>query len=346
MDASSLEKILHEVTKIQKPQGEINLFSIGARGYYENPTSDMLSFFLDPAGGHGLGDLVLSSFLNKLKRLDIFPELASSPEREYVTDAKNRIDIVLEGSDWVMAIENKIWAGCQNDFNEYRHSIEKAPRFKEKDVRLFVVLSFDKPSAPQGWQWVNYKDLISEVRKRLGDLMVTTGFSKWTLFLRELLINLESQRGPVMEDEEFNLVLKYYKQIVETKQLHDRYIAEVINRLKQRVKSVCDLEVNPKRHSWGDYGIALRVFPWDKRKDNVTLLLMTDGIFRIQVYISKDKLRDGVTEKSFMFYNEIESDTSGGLWHFRTDTPDISDLSEAIQVFGEAVRLVFDNTVN
>ena len=34
------------------------ILNVGGRGYYENPMSDLLAFFLDPSACHGLGDLV------------------------------------------------------------------------------------------------------------------------------------------------------------------------------------------------------------------------------------------------------------------------------------------------
>ena len=60
---AELECFLWQVEKIATPAEEPTIFAMGGRGYYENPASDLLAFFLKPAAAHGLGDLFLSTFL-------------------------------------------------------------------------------------------------------------------------------------------------------------------------------------------------------------------------------------------------------------------------------------------
>lgn len=56
MDILALEALLNQMKSLPQPRKtEANIFSSGARGHYENPVSDVLAFFLDPDGGHGLG---------------------------------------------------------------------------------------------------------------------------------------------------------------------------------------------------------------------------------------------------------------------------------------------------
>ena len=38
-------ELIKEVTKIELPDLEKTIFSIGGRGHYENPTSDILAFY-------------------------------------------------------------------------------------------------------------------------------------------------------------------------------------------------------------------------------------------------------------------------------------------------------------
>ena len=62
-DLKSLESFLDEVEKHIPPAKETTIFGVGGRGYYENPATDLLKYFLKPDAGHGLGDLFLSTFL-------------------------------------------------------------------------------------------------------------------------------------------------------------------------------------------------------------------------------------------------------------------------------------------
>lgn len=63
-NVESLAKILKRLpVQIER---ESTIFSIGARGHFENPTTEVLAFFCDSAGEHGLGDLVLSSLFEAI----------------------------------------------------------------------------------------------------------------------------------------------------------------------------------------------------------------------------------------------------------------------------------------
>jgi len=56
-DLKALESMLTEVRKFAVPASEPTIFAVGGRGYYENPASDLLAFFLTPGAEHGLDDL-------------------------------------------------------------------------------------------------------------------------------------------------------------------------------------------------------------------------------------------------------------------------------------------------
>ena len=55
-----LESFLSDVSNHVAPVKELTVFSVGGRGYYENPTTDLLAFFLRPDAEHGLKEGVTS----------------------------------------------------------------------------------------------------------------------------------------------------------------------------------------------------------------------------------------------------------------------------------------------
>jgi hypothetical protein len=129
MKLESVERMLHEVARLHMPPREVNIFSIGGRGHYE--------------GEHGLGDLLLSSLVKFLPDPPLLPlELEEPPDREFRTKGENRIDILLKGSSWVIAVENKLRHLTVNPFAEYRDAIIKAFSAKRP---YFVILA--TPSA-------------------------------------------------------------------------------------------------------------------------------------------------------------------------------------------------------
>ena len=95
--------------------------------------------------------------------------LASAPERELSTDNNNRIDLLLEGSDWLMVIENKIYHHLDsNPFSDYEAFAEKYYKQHLHGSRpLYVVLSPNGDS-PEGWKGISYPRLVAALKEELG----------------------------------------------------------------------------------------------------------------------------------------------------------------------------------
>ncbi len=103
----TIKKLVQELKKFTPPFIEKNIFSIGGRGHYENPISDILSFFIDPQDQHGMGDVFLRAFFHSLDECPETLHLNSTPRREELTKTGNRLDIVIESDNWILVIENK-----------------------------------------------------------------------------------------------------------------------------------------------------------------------------------------------------------------------------------------------
>src|SRR5713101_2597029 len=92
-----LEAVLFEATRLAPQAIEQNIFALGARRYFENPTSDLLAFFLDPSADHGLRDLFLRALVQAAGLVDKFPErklsLNRRPEREVYNGDGKKMDI-------------------------------------------------------------------------------------------------------------------------------------------------------------------------------------------------------------------------------------------------------------
>ncbi len=192
MDLPELQELLshlHALPGIEEK--EINLFSIGARGHYENPVSDLLAFFIDPDAGHNLDTLVLESFLNCLPDTTPDAYLISPPAREVMTSEGNRIDILLESDEWALALENKIWHSQNNPFADYQNHLRQQYSGKKP---LLVVLS-PHGDAPAGWHGISYHQFLSILSPRLGMAFVASPLNKWLVLLREYILHLESLMG-------------------------------------------------------------------------------------------------------------------------------------------------------
>jgi hypothetical protein len=347
MPIERLHLLLREVTALRKRPREMNIFSIGSHGYYENPTSDLLAFFIDPAGPHGLGDLVLSSLSELLPGRPSLLELEEAPKREYQTRNQNRIDILLIGSDWIVVIENKLRHGLLNPFDEYQQSTKE--EFPGKHPYFVILAPYDPAEA--GWPWISYHDLLAKVRVKLGERVITLGFSKWMILLREFLFHLDDQldqMGTPMADEEFRFVQDNYSQVVEVMSLHDRYIKRLITVITSAGAQIWGADpARVSRISWGEVGIALRLYPKADREHNSTFLVLPRGGFRIQFYVQTefrkpyDANRDVYTDGG-KFADWVDK-RENRWWLFAT-SPDKPDFDSALNAFRDSLLVLRDNT--
>ena len=179
---SKFQRLLSEFNALEPiTVAEPTIFSIGSKGYYENPTTDILAFFLDDKASHGLGSLVLEALVNTLPDSvnDLDCTLALPPEREVQTKKGKRIDLLLDSDQWVMVIENKIYHDKNNPFAEYENFVLKqnSERFQEKKA-LFIVLSPDG-SVPKKWtRWngVSYHTFICSLKDKLANYFIEPSF--------------------------------------------------------------------------------------------------------------------------------------------------------------------------
>lgn len=149
------------------------IFSIGGRGYYENPTSDLLKFFLHPQEVHGLGTLFLDALsaclgLAGSHRPTGNETLAIYREEEAIgTDGRcGRIDLLIRWEKRIWVIENKHWHDAQNPFELYKeHVLQKYP----KSEPTFILLAFNATEVSEPWRLVMYSEYIAQIRGLMGN---------------------------------------------------------------------------------------------------------------------------------------------------------------------------------
>src|SRR5215213_2909494 len=86
--------------------------------HYENVCSNVLAFFMDPAESHGFGPLMLDALASagNIAAEEVWSNVFV--EREVITLAGNRIDILITSDDRAILIENKIHASVNNPFDD------------------------------------------------------------------------------------------------------------------------------------------------------------------------------------------------------------------------------------
>jgi hypothetical protein len=290
---SDLDELLVRAQTVEPAHREQTLFSLGGRRYYENPVSDLLAFFLNPSDEHRLGDLFLGAMLRCAQAVGalpdgIEPELKGAPARETTTPTGKRIDLVLEGDDWVLAIENKVTAAAYNPFAEYEAYV--AERYPDKAHRAYVVFGLFKTSPPSPWRFVSYRSFLDRVKERIGQFLLNEGGGgKWLMLARELLLHLEHLGGKgAMNKDAVDFVTNNYERIDRVVRLRDSFLDDLRDKLRRLAAAVAP-EPSVGDQIWKDgdtqlRALRLRAARW--RGSDVALIINPDGTTAARVYLA------------------------------------------------------------
>ena len=337
--SENYDEIFTESEKFKPPLREKNIFSIGGRGHYENPISDILAFFCDHREEHRLSFLFLKSLFDCLE-ISGSLEIISEPKREERTDDGNRIDLIIEGEKWVLVIENKIFHMPSNPFPDYEKFIDK--KYKDMDKEKYYILLAPYEINQVNWRFISYKKFINSIKNNIGTYLFKANI-KWINFLIDFICNIENQIGVnVMDNAKVLFIDKNYDKINNLINMRQDYIIHIQKEILTIIKGERGLdgdEAYMKQHNWGEAGIALRFYhnKWGT-DSNIVILLTPDGNKRIQFYIydiktDADRIK---ADEIFKFdkYNEAwtESSTIRGYGY--------NDIKELKDVFGEFKNVV------
>lgn len=278
---------------------EQSLFSIGCRGYYENPTTDILAFFCNVNGPHQLGNAVLQALFDcirdETRGLDCW--LISSPEREVVTKNLKRIDLLLEGPDWVMVLENKIYHQQNNPFAEYQSYVDVEKKNLIEKKSLFVLLAPTKEQLPSGWVFISYLDFINALKIRLTNIFISQPINKWALFLREFILHLESlMQKPSVNQQAIAFILKNLSELRDLEKLKLNAIDEYHRYLRTLVEAQLDQSVDIRSKSWDGFPALRFTLPTLQAADSDIVLFLSGDATKTIFHIYAN-LRNGLNEQ-------------------------------------------------
>jgi hypothetical protein len=292
MDLEQLRALLSQAERHHQPEREVSIFALGGRGYYENPTTDLLAFFLDPTQTHGLGDCFLGALLSCVPNMAALnPSLRCAPRREVATRNNNRIDLVLSGDDWDLLIENKIFHGQVNPFAEYEDYAQRELNDGKRQL-FYLVLSPSGLSLRASWRGLSYATLITATRQQLGQRMIAQPLDKWQVFARDFLLHLENITvEKAMDADAISFVFEHMQQINQLNKLREQAINALDRKVLHKLESeVPGYERFTRRHNWKN-GPALRYASnnWEQWSDVVLYLSGASDPMKpsVRVYLCK-----------------------------------------------------------
>jgi hypothetical protein len=137
---SEIDRLLEDFkTKFPEESKEPPTYlEVIGKAHKEDVISNVLAFFFDSRQAHGLGLLFYRTFMQCMGiEDDLSDETIISVKREMYTAKGLRIDLVIETSKRIVAIENKIFHWLNNDLDEYANHIRRLD--KEKYCHLAVL---------------------------------------------------------------------------------------------------------------------------------------------------------------------------------------------------------------
>ncbi|WP_457746553.1 PDDEXK-like family protein [Sulfurimonas sp.] len=308
-----MSHLLEIATQYFPSENEKTIFSIGGRGFYENPISDVLAFFLDSQEVHGFGTLFVDSFFDSMNYSIENTGTINPPLREVSTLNNNRIDLLIEGEDWVLIIENKIYHTQNNPFGDYEKYIDE--KYPNKKL-IFTILSPSGNSTKSNWKGISYKELIASIKENKKQAMDLSqkNYSKWMVYLEDFILNLEQYAvRNSMDQSTVEFIENNYQDITNIAKLQDKYHNHVkVQGKKLLISSFPNNKFSDTIHNWG-HGPALRYYSeqWHSKSNIVIQISHRDKDKGLGIYIYVY----GATESNIYEIDKILTvDYEGSLW--------------------------------
>ena len=197
MELSNYSELLNEASELYKkiPKKEKTFMEVSGYPHYENVCSNILAFYFNPIEEHQLNNLFINSFIKILisKKINIKTINKTDKlkiDREYTTLKGNRIDIVIQHNNFVIGIENKIYAAVNNDLEDYSETLNK---LNKNSIKVLLSLH-DNSDIINNTEFVNitYQEFFNQLKI---DLLNCQENNKWILFLNEFIKNIENYEG-------------------------------------------------------------------------------------------------------------------------------------------------------
>lgn len=174
---------------------ERTVFEIMSRHHLEETHSNVIAYLLSKPGA---GRVFLSSMFGAVVADGSTSDFALDDNcsfqvhREYPL-AQKRIDILLEGRDIVVGIENKYYSKLHDTdegFSQtafYRQEIER--RFKNKR-RLYLILDYKGQAAEENYLTLSYEDLLKGLETVREDYRGDRVYEEYLYLLKRIIFGL------------------------------------------------------------------------------------------------------------------------------------------------------------
>ncbi len=240
LSTEQITHILEDLKSLPPSQKhEPTFMEIAGYPHYENVCSNILQFYLQPNNEHGFGSLLLDSLFTLINEKVVINGQSIDVRREESTDKNNRIDLVIESDDFVLGIENKIFA--YEDNNPFKDYSEHLKKYIPKGCKVYKVLLSLRPIQEHpdlcGFYPITYDLLFQKIIGNIGSYFLTAREPHVT-FLRDFIQTIQNlQRKTSMDQQRLTFFHDNQHDLV-------KLLAEVDELRKDMREKVKQLRVN------------------------------------------------------------------------------------------------------
>ncbi len=317
--------------------------------HFENVCSNILQFYLQPTNEHGFGTLFLDALISSAGQTLINNTEEVEVRREESTDEKSRIDLVIEADEYVIGIENKIFASLDNPFDKYRGHLEKLSRGRH----ICGILLSLRPVKPFpelcGFIPVSYEQFLQEILSNLGSHVLTAQEPHLTFF-RDFVRTMQNlQETTAMDQQRLDYFHKNQANIKTLLAEVDSLRGEMRYKVKQIKTLLSEKVLSPypiKTQGLWQPKVELVAVTYCHFHLSEILSLQVDVCLTLDGWYmeffngkgSRDEIRQWITERKI----EVEElvDASGSLWRLRYKSERFPYNSELGKVFEWAFAVI------
>ncbi|MDE2422434.1 MAG: PD-(D/E)XK nuclease family protein, partial [Gammaproteobacteria bacterium] len=247
------KKLLEKAKLFKVEERELTFFDTAIRNHYENPTTELLAFFLNPKNKHGLDHCFFNGLIDALSQLfsiDLIENVGDIVDIQTEVDIPSggRIDLLIQTDNAVIVVESKIYHHQLNPFTSYTKYAKDIARDRQI---IPVIFCIDGKSLIDGWSGLSFEQFTAAVESQLGQALVTNPYNKWGLFAREFLLHLNSFEKDKINMETFNFVVNNLKEISEIIDLKDQMYSQLVSHINQNLEEGIEgYEAYHRRHTW------------------------------------------------------------------------------------------------
>lgn len=282
------ENLLFKSQKYLIPEKEANIFDTAYGNYYENPTTELLAFFLNPHEKHNLQDSFYKGFVEALRQKDEFEDFDFGDFVEISTQQKTDkggiIDLWIQTDRALIIVEVKIYHHQNNPFKQYTAWGRKKTRLIQKqnkeqgisdeDIKLVqVVLCPDGRCQVDDWQGLSFTELTDSVKSSIARYTLENPINKWIVFAREFILHLKGFNELLETNmDSIKFVIDNMNQIQNLVDLQKQVYEEIIEHINVALKNDIGEDYEPynQRHTWsGTPALRFANNNWESHSDSV-----------------------------------------------------------------------------